>query len=197
MGHPHSKDDSPKSPRVFPLGVCLRKGCGRNFAPSRWNQRYCQAADCMHQVKRWLARKRQRQCRQSEEQRQRHSERERQRRARKRQAQTTPPPAISAGGEPAVPISSSGNSARGHAAEQIPEQFCDRPGCYAPVRDSCRARSRYCGDSCRNVMRRVLDRERKWLCRKTMVGFLKRQLEYQRRRQRAGTKVSRSCSSRE
>jgi hypothetical protein len=32
-------------------------------------------------------------------------------------------------------------------------------------------------------MRRVLDRERKWLWRKTEVGRFKRQLEYQRARQ--------------
>jgi hypothetical protein len=33
------------------------------------------------------------------------------------------------------------------------------------------------------VMRRVLDRERKWLRRNTQVGRFKRQLEYQRQRQ--------------
>jgi hypothetical protein len=40
-------------------------------------------------------------------------------------------------------------------------------------------------------MRRVLDRERKWLCRNTDVGRFKRQLEYQRARlKRAGESTS-------
>ena len=42
-------------------------------------------------------------------------------------------------------------------------------------------------------MRRVLDRERKWLRRKTAVGRFKRQLEYQRaRKERTGPDETRS-----
>jgi hypothetical protein len=42
-----------------------------------------------------------------------------------------------------------------------PENFCDRPGCYEPVRPCCRARARYCGKECSKAMGRVRDRERK------------------------------------
>jgi SET domain-containing protein len=62
------------------------------------------------------------------------------------------------------------------------ENFCDRPGCYDSVRCSCRARARYCTNECGQAMRRVHDRERKWLRRNTYAGRFKRQLEYQRAR---------------
>jgi hypothetical protein len=69
--------------------------------------------------------------------------------------------------------------------------FCDRPGCYDPVRCSCRARARFCSDECGQAMRRVLDRERKWLRRNTYAGRFKRQLEYQHaRRRRTGEPAS-------
>jgi hypothetical protein len=69
--------------------------------------------------------------------------------------------------------------------------FCDRPGCYDPVRCSCRARARFCCDECGQAMRRVLDRERKWLRRNTYAGRFKRQLEYQQAcRRRAGEPAS-------
>lgn len=172
MGHSHHNVVGSVRHRCFPQRNCLRKGCDRKFTPQRGNQRYCQEEECLRKVRRWLARKRQRQCRQSEEQRQRHCERERARRERLRQA---------------AQISSDPNSkppqpARGHAGERITGLFCDRPGCYDPTCQSPRARSGYCGDRCRTVMRRVLDRERKWLCRNTEVGRFKRQLEYQRQR---------------
>ena len=86
MGHFHHNVASATRCPPFPQRVCLRKGCEREFSPQRWNQRYCQDEECLREVRRWLARKRQRQCRQSEEQRQRHCERERARRARLRQA---------------------------------------------------------------------------------------------------------------
>ena len=79
-------------------------------------------------------------------------------------------------------LTASRKMARGHAAEGILAAFCDRPGCYEPCRDSCRCQARYCGDDCRQAMRRVRDRERKHLGRKTISGRLKRRLEYQARR---------------
>jgi len=173
MGHSHHNVAGTARHCRFPQRECLRKGCERKFAPQCGNQRYCQDEACLREVRRWLARKRQRQCRQSEEQRQRHCERERARRARLRQAAKTSSDLDSTPRQPA----------RGHAAERISGPFCDRPGCYDPTCPSRRARSRYCGAHCRMVMRRVLDRERKWLRRNTEVGRFKRQLEYQRQRQ--------------
>ena len=75
-------------------------------------------------------------------------------------------------------------SARGHAAKKHPEVFCDRPGCYEPVRESPCAPASYCGDECRTAVNRVRDRERKGLLRKRLAGRIKRQLEYQAAREK-------------
>jgi hypothetical protein len=47
-----------------------------------------------------------------------------------------------------------------------------------------RNQARYCGPACRHAFRNVLDRERKWLWRGTLVGRKKRAYEYQAARQR-------------
>lgn len=60
----------------------------------------------------------------------------------------------------------------------LPQALCVRPGCYEPPRDSARAPSAYCSDACREALRRVRDRERKWLARNTKAGQFKRRLEY-------------------
>ena len=39
--------------------ICLRKGCGRKYQPRCWNQRYCQDPECLRQVRRWQAARRQ------------------------------------------------------------------------------------------------------------------------------------------
>ena len=80
------------SPRAFPLGVtapvgtlhvtqkhchlprvrrprpriCLRKGCGRKYQPRCWHQRYCQDPECLRQVRRWQAARRQAKRRQDD-----------------------------------------------------------------------------------------------------------------------------------
>ena len=73
-----------------------------------------------------------------------------------------------------------------HAARVVTQQkkshqgpICQRPGCDDPPRCSCRAPARYCSDDCRHALRRVHDRERKWLLRRTFAGQFKRRLEYQ------------------
>lgn len=62
--------------------------------------------------------------------------------------------------------------------------LCDRPGCYDPPAESIRSPARYCCRACRQAVRNVLDRERKWRSRGTLAGRLKRDFEYSRR---AGT----------
>ena len=130
--------------------TCLRKGCGRVFHAVRWNQRYCRSADCLREVQRWQATKRQRAYRQSPANRKRHAEAERRRRVRSsRQA-------------------ASDDSANGSAwsrSKVNSKDFCNRPGCYEPLPAATRAPARYCGGECRLAVRRVLDRERKWLLR--------------------------------
>lgn len=156
-----------------PLRLCLRKDCGNRFQPVRWNQRYCQQAHCLREVRRWQATKRQRRCRQSPQQRQQHAQAERQRRKQKKQQATLP--------NTATKQPTSGPDRAWSRSKNSGEDFCDRPGCYDARRSSSRATARYCSDDCRQALRRVTDRERKWLRRNTSAGRFKRRVEYQRR----------------
>jgi hypothetical protein len=174
----HCQDSSSTLPLASRGRVCLRKGCGRIYQPSRWNQRYCGDAECRRLVRRWQAAKRQQQRRRRPEVRQQQAAAEQRRRARRqqerRQVRAEKPP-LQCAEEPVADCAWS--RSRKNSAD-----FCDRPGCYEPCRDSCRCQARYCGDECRQAMRRVRDRERKHLNRKTNSGRLKRRLEHQARR---------------
>jgi len=152
--------------------VCLRKGCGRRYTPRRWNQRYCQDPECLREVKRWQARQRQRRRRASPQGRQQHRHAER---ARRREAK--------ARGQ--TPAARSPDRARGHVGENSSDVFCGRTGCYEPPRASLRTPACYCSVVCRTAVRRVRDRERKWLSRTMFAGRMKRRSEYEAaRRQR-------------
>ena len=120
------------SPRAFPLGVaapvgarqvkvrcrslararrprlrtCLRKGCIRQYRPTRWNQRYCHDPDCQREVRRWQAARRQAMHREDAAVRFRHAQAERERRQR---AKVAPKPVEDVDLAPA----------RGHAAESF------------------------------------------------------------------------------
>ena len=61
--------------------------------------------------------------------------------------------------------------------------LCDRPGCHEPPVTSPRNPACYCGAACRQAVRNVQDRERKWLWRGTSDGRKKRAIEYRAARQ--------------
>jgi hypothetical protein len=61
---------------------------------------------------------------------------------------------------------------------------CDRPGCHEPPVTSVRNPARYCCAACRQAVRDVQDRERKWRSRGTLAGRRKRSYEYQAARGR-------------
>jgi hypothetical protein len=152
--------------------VCLRKGCGRKYQPQCWNQRYCQDPECLRLVRRWQAAKRQAKRRQDEAAKSQHAEEERARRQRATSSPQAPKPAEIA-------------AARGHAAKIFsPTPMCDRPGCHEPVPKSDRGKARYCCSACRQAVRRVVDREHKWLFRGTFRGRRAREQEYQAARAR-------------
>ena len=62
--------------------------------------------------------------------------------------------------------------------------LCDRPGCHESPVTSLRNPARYCCPACRQAVRNVQDRERKWLARGTLDGRKKRAIEYQAARWR-------------
>lgn len=151
--------------------MCLRKGCGRRYQPRCWNQRYCQDAECLREVRRWQAAKRQAQRRADEAVKARNAAAQR---ARRQSARLPQPPK-----EPGAA------AARGHAAKIFsPLPLCDRPECHEPARKSGRNQAAYCCSTCRQAVRRVLDRERKWLQRGTFQGRQARRREYQAARAR-------------
>ena len=107
-----------------------------------------------------------------------------------------PRPRRSAGSEPKSAPKAVENPevapARGHAAEIFfPLPLCDRPGCYEPPVISPRNPARYCCAACRQAVRNVQDRERKWLSRGTLDGRKKRAIEY-----RAARRLRSSASAR-
>ena len=154
----HTPTIKPGGRRLRPR-TCLRKECDRIFQPIRWNQRYCQEAECLRQVRRWQAAKRQRVHRRALANRKRHAEAEAQRRRRARSEMVS---------KQESPPKSGSDTTAGSAwsrSKRILADFCDRPGCYEPLLTESRAPARYCSCGCRQAMRRVLDRERKWLVR--------------------------------
>jgi hypothetical protein len=145
---------------------CLRKGCRRRYQARNWNQRYCQDPECLRRVHRWQAARRQAKRRQNDDVKAQHAEAEKDRRQRIKLASQAvenleaAPPAWS----------------RTQIFFSLP--VCDRPGCHKAPMKSVRNRARYCCAACRQAVRRVQDRERKWLSRGTLDGRKKRFFEY-------------------
>ena len=67
---------------------------------------------------------------------------------------------------------------------------CDRVGCYEPPRTSHHCGAAYCSHECRDAMRRVRDRERKYLWRRTAIGRLTCEAMAMRRRIELQTKAA-------
>lgn len=148
-----------ESSHVFRL--CLRKGCEQRFEPGRWNQRYCGQSHCLREVRRWQAAKRQRAFRQSAHNRRRQAEAE----ARRRKSKKATVAERSAKNAHEVEQKSFTEESAWSRSNKISEDFCDRVGCYESLPTDSRTPARYCGRECRQAMRRVRDRERKWLMR--------------------------------
>jgi len=125
--HSSSAKSSQKASR-FPLRPCLRKGCRRTFVPGHWNQRYCREPDCLHELHRWQAAKRQRRHRRHPDNRRQHAEAERCRRRRQREQRrvalaTLPPPSR-------TPDLDQDPAPRAWSrSANVFQDFCNRPGC--------------------------------------------------------------------
>jgi hypothetical protein len=154
------------------LRNCLRKGCSRKYQPRCHHQRYCRHPECLRELHRWHAARRQAERRKGADVKAQLAQAEKARRQRlKCASQTVENPELA--------------PARGHAAQtffSLP--LCDRPGCYQHPASSTRNKARYCCPACRQAVRNVLDRERKWLSRGTLDGRKKRAIEYQAARRR-------------
>jgi hypothetical protein len=163
-----AKAAAPRKSR-FPARDCLRKGCRCRFTPTSGSQRYCQDPDCLREVRRWHASRRQRVRRQRLEVRKAEAAASRERRIRRsRIAQV---PRVST--ESVLPAASTALSGALSRNTGNLGPICDRVGCYEPPRTAYRCSSRYCSQECHAAMRRVRDRERKLLWRSSFVGQMK------------------------
>ena len=147
--------------------ICLRKGCARKYQPRCHHQRYCQYPECRHELRRWFAARRQAWRRKDDSVKVQHAQVEKARRQR-----------LNSASEPIEKPEVA--PARGHAAQTfLSLPLCDRPGCHEHPVKSRRNRARYCCPACRQAVRSVLDRERKWRSRNTSDGRKRRAVEYQ------------------
>ena len=179
MGQVQHTNESDARTRGRRLGwrTCLRKDCERRFQAGRYNQRYCQEPECLKRVASLAGR--QAAAETSSGSRRAPTAC----RSGTAAAQTEGVPSRRAAGrptssEPKYRVPCRRQPARGHAAKKHPEIFCDRPGCYEPVRESPCASASYCSDDCRAAMAAIRDRERKWLRRNSPKGREERQHEY-------------------
>jgi hypothetical protein len=100
---------------------CLRKGCGKIYRPRRPNQRYCRERECLRELRRWQAAKRQQKRRATSEGRKKHAQAERVRRQRQKSLASAPRPPSSS--------SARAETARGHAGKKsLPGRCAIGPG---------------------------------------------------------------------
>ena len=147
---------------------CLLKGCERFYRPTRPQSRYCSAA-CGHAARRWRRRQASRRWRASEPGKARRREQCRRSRRRIPLVVLAGPTSSSPAVVTSLPVTEPAPAAPGEGqrpatiAEKFAAQPCQRPGCYAVFALQPRSpQQRFCSSSCRQALRRVLDRERRW-----------------------------------
>lgn len=129
--------------------LCLLKGCQRCFRPQHPFSRYC-SSSCRSAARRWRRRAANRRYRTSEQGKCRRRAQACRYRQRVRERESTESCAR-AGGE-GYP----------HPDEVAPFS-CQRPGCYAGFAKTTRSPlQKFCSAGCRQALRRVLIRERRW-----------------------------------
>ena len=161
MGPPQylSRCSAVQGPWQFRCRRCLLKGCERWFHPSHPQRRYC-SEDCQQAARRWRRWHASQHYRASTQGQERRRAQSRRYRERRRQQTAT--------------LEANANTPAGAAPQregQRPAQNladfvwrpCRRPGCYTlfPVRPRSPGQH-FCSCSCRQALRRVLDREAHW-----------------------------------
>ena len=149
-----------RRPRQRP---CLLKGCEKDFRPTHPQARYC-SPECRAAARRWRRRRASRGYRQTtngREKRQAQSQRQRSRCKERRQAAEAEPP-LPSSPETLCPCALPQREGQ-RPAQQADFFCCDRPGCEVHFALSSRSPcQRFCSPSCRQALRRVIERERRW-----------------------------------
>lgn len=135
--------------------VCLLKDCERTFRPWHPFVRYC-TSNCRAAARRWRQRTANRRYRASEQGKCRRQAQACRYRERIRQRQGTD--------------SGSHSGGEGYPHSQgVADSCCRRPGCYEAFARTARSPlQKFCSASCRQALRRVLLRERRW---RQMLGI--------------------------
>jgi hypothetical protein len=147
--------------RRFRARRCLLKGCERRFRPCHPQVRYC-SEGCRHAARRWRrwhASQHYRASTQGKERRRAQSRRYRERLRQQVAARVANVP----GTAPADAVPQSEGQRAAQPLANFAWRPCCRPGCYElfPVRSRSPGQ-RFCSCSCRQALRRVLDREAHW-----------------------------------
>ncbi len=212
----------------------MAEGCGREYTPWCWHQRYCGEDECRQRVLRWQAAQRQCRRRSTDEGRTAHRLAEKARRESARldaadhdgaehdgaehngaehdaagpdaagsdaaepdvaepdtagpdaaepdvaEPDAAEPDAVEPDAAECVWLDGAEPTRRGHAG---PARLCDRPACFRRVLGLTPHAASYCGPVCRRAVKRVVDREQKWLIRGALRGDAVCVRELERRRQ--------------
>ena len=128
---------------------CLLKGCEQTFRPWHPLGRYC-SSDCRAAARRWRQRTANRRYRASEQgKRRRRVQSSRYRERIRRRQEVVSNPVTDGEGYP--------------HPQEVGNTCCRRPGCYQAFARTARSPlQRFCSAGCRQALRRVLLRERRW-----------------------------------
>lgn len=154
---------------------CLRKGCENRYQPRQRNQQFCNERSCRAEVVRWQNAKRQQRWRTQPGNRERQALLARIRREKKKLGPKFPSLIVLSTCTCTDPTNGVSSSEASYSASsrcsKLPENFCDRPGCYDATRASQRNHAKYCGNDCRNAVDRAKDRQRKSIARSSKYRF--------------------------
>lgn len=161
-----------QGPRSFRERCCLLKDCERPFHPCQPQDRYCSEAcqQAARRWRRWYASRRYRASTPGKERRRAQSQRYRERRRQQALALAAAQVASSASPVAAGAMAVAAAAGPQREGQRPARNFvtflwrpCRRPGCYTlfPVQPRSPAQ-RFCSCSCRQALRRVLDREAHW-----------------------------------
>ena len=150
---------------------CLRKGCENRYQPRQRNQQFCNEPSCRSEVVRWQNAKRQHRWRQRPENQVRQAQLARMRREKDKLEPKVPSLDVLTCSSANAATDSDAPCPASSRCSKLPENFCDRPGCYDATRASQRNHAKYCGNDCRNAVDRAKDRQRKSIARSSKYRF--------------------------
>ena len=143
--------------------LCLLKGCEKPFRPTCPQARYC-SPECRAAAQRWRRRRASQQYRQTIDGREKRRKQNRNYRSRRAERQRAEAARTGRQSTPGPQCASDVQPCEGQRPATESGFFCcDRPGCEEHFsRPHLISTRRFCSPSCRQALRRVIERERRW-----------------------------------